>query len=636
MPKRSHLGRCAAASAAVAVCALAGSAAAQGSCPPATAQERQLAEGSLTTKVGLVLAEKRCQATDFLKRVFTEEPDPAQVTVEDVFDASRPQHHLQGEYIARQRERAEKEKLRRDREYSEHMHRNMADEAVAAANQREEEARLRGEEITVPFQVFPPREPGGLVVVYQGVDPDNPKTREDVDGTGVILTDKGIEAGIFKRGQLEGYGEEVTENGNYRSGAYMNGRMEGEGIEVGRGRDGQQYAIGGQFSNDAPDGQATVTYENGSSRRQLWRNGTLVAESAIAPRGATPLDAQADAGGNWTGGPFTIVKGSIHTTHDVTTIGGRTYTGTDTVRDGMMRRIFADGTVQYEEWRDGQLLQVGRRGKFDDTVAPQSTPYPTYVPPPSQAQAPASSGSSGGGFRYSSVCARNHSKLQDWIYKAGGIDWGIRVHSDYMRMWAACRGADPKADQEYAENADYLSQYQGRGHRDQFPPATQQFLQELNRAISDPNYSAELGPAKGDRSAMASAPAQPQRPPQPSKPSAPGTWMGQVDVPTPVLPQSFYAQYAGRGVPAATLDQQAKSDAYLQKLQADLNAGGDLITRMRLLTAQLEGMIVIFRQAENVPGARERVEGMIRSRDATIKNCQNMAATPAICTQSIR
>lgn len=60
---------------------------------------------------------------------------------------------------------------------------------------------------------------------------------------------------------------------------------------------------------------------------------------------------------------------------DVVTIGGKTYLVDrqfDGKLNGMMQRVFADGTVQFEEWESGRLLQVGLRGPFSSTIAPQT------------------------------------------------------------------------------------------------------------------------------------------------------------------------------------------------------------------------------------------------------------------------
>lgn len=60
---------------------------------------------------------------------------------------------------------------------------------------------------------------------------------------------------------------------------------------------------------------------------------------------------------------------------DVVTIGGKTYLVDrqfDGKLNGMMQRVFADRTVQFEEWESGRLLQVGLRGPFSSTIAPQS------------------------------------------------------------------------------------------------------------------------------------------------------------------------------------------------------------------------------------------------------------------------
>lgn len=86
-----------------------------------------------------------------------------------------------------------------------------------------------------------------------------------------------------------------------------------------------------------------------------------------------------DPDGNWPGLKYKRVGNKVEATLDVVTIGGKTYLVSDDIyfdgkRDGMMRRVFADGTVQFEDWEGGTLMQKGSRGDYGYTIAPQERP----------------------------------------------------------------------------------------------------------------------------------------------------------------------------------------------------------------------------------------------------------------------
>lgn len=618
---------------------------------PAAAQQtdcnagdlRPIAEGWLPTSVGLTLAEKRCEARQFLQRVFSSEENPDNINPGHVLEASRPQldpeqQRVRDEFLA-----AEKIKLREARAYSEHMHANMANEAVTAALQREEVMRNAGIEITEPFQKFPdgttytlipPERPGDQpTIVY-----NFPKKTTDmatVSGDGIVLGPDGVQAGTFEGGQLSGVGEEIEPDGTWREGNFEDGQMEGPGLQVSKGPDGEPYMTTGDFEDDNPDGQVTVTYAGGSRQRQLWQDGQLVSVGPRASRGATPANA-----------PSSKPSANVTTYQSaleyemVPAKNGGDLEGTfesNGQPSGEMIRRYADGTSQRELWEGGKVIGRGALSRPGGVPPPIGKVYRPQLPPRSTWKAaparpaprPVASSSSGSG--YSSVCVRNQSKLRNYISNVGGITWGARVHSTYMQMWAQCRGSDPEAEREYQENAHYLGNYQRRGNADNSSPG---FLNELNSAISDPNYSAELGPVRGQAGSSGSAGdgADNALAGGGEEGPAPGTSVGPFKIANPTLPQSFQAKYSATGLSPDTINQQMDSDAELQRIQAELDSTRDTITKLRLLIAQLEGRIVIMRQSQDFPDARRLIQGMVESRNSAISNCEAIASSRGICT----
>lgn len=430
----------------------------------------------------------------------------------------------------------------------------------------------------------------------------------------LIYPDGTMERGRFDPDyRLSGSGMRIRPDGSTSGGTFQSGKLSGDGFATQLDND-RTVLVEGTFDGDTPVGEVVRTYADGSKVREIWENGRMVERGTLVPKGQIPPPVR----------PQTQLAAA------------------DDGKEGLVEVARADGSRRYELWCQGRMVDEG--GWYPKGHPPRKPARQSCTSSVQQAGAPTprptsteggGGGGGGGGARFSSVCARNYRKLNDYIVRVGGVDWGIRVHSDFMRMWSQCRGNDPEAERQYQENADYLRQYQSRGHVDRFPPATAGLLDELNRAINNPNYSAELGSARGDAGGAGAAGSASQASSQ-APTSRPGTSVGEFKVASPVLPASFYSQYSARGLPPETIEQQATSSPELNRIQSQLNSTSDTIMRMKLLIAQLEGMIVIHRQSQDVPGARERIQGMINSRDSTIRACQGMAADPGGCVAPLR
>lgn len=110
--------------------------------------------------------------------------------------------------------------------------------------------------------------------------------------------------------------------------------------------------------------------------------------------------------GMWRGGTYEAGR-NIGNLFEVATIDGKTYLAVGSIVDGkvdgMVERVFADGSRQFEDWENGKLMQTGLRApKGESPIAPQvrrqevatSEPTPAPMvqrsrPPPVEAPAPA-------------------------------------------------------------------------------------------------------------------------------------------------------------------------------------------------------------------------------------------------------
>lgn len=273
-------------------------------CDPPTAEEKltidSWTESGLRIKALDRLMTNVCKKKHALLRLLKMEPDPDKITNEMVLEAARPNVDpvLARMQAARDRNSAvEKLKMRAERAEYERRNSNPAEEAARA--HAEEMERNRGYE-PVPLTpaaagerppapepiVLPPTRKGGFINIFEGKQTPVSGTTT-LNGTGTLITDDGIQSGTFKNNQLQGNGEEVTADGTLRIGTFDNGEMEGDGVEV-REEGGKVALVEGVFKDDKPEGVVTVTYDNGSSRRDIWYQGERAATGTLAAAGKTP------------------------------------------------------------------------------------------------------------------------------------------------------------------------------------------------------------------------------------------------------------------------------------------------------------------------------------------------------------
>ncbi len=138
----------------------------------------------------------------------------------------------------------------------------------------------------------------------------------------------------------------------------------------------------------APGSETPILYQPNNSTdpiptnvAQIQGRGTLLSSEGMK-RGTfqngrlNGVGEEIDPNGTWRAGTYDrgTNTGQVF---EVKKLGGRTYLTAGSIvngkRDGMVERIFADGSTQFEDWEDGKLMQVGVRApKGQSAIAPQA------------------------------------------------------------------------------------------------------------------------------------------------------------------------------------------------------------------------------------------------------------------------
>lgn len=129
------------------------------------------------------------------------------------------------------------------------------------------------------------------------------------------------------------------------------------------------------FQPNAPGGSTPA------SVGEIQGNGTLLSAEGMK-RGTfvkgklNGVGEEIDPNGTWRSGTYEAGRSMGHM-WEVRTVDGKTYLASGSVidgkLDGMIMRIFADGSTQFEDWEGGQMMQVGNRApKGQTALAPQA------------------------------------------------------------------------------------------------------------------------------------------------------------------------------------------------------------------------------------------------------------------------
>lgn len=152
------------------------------------------------------------------------------------------------------------------------------------------------------------------------------------------------------------------------------------------------------------------------------------------------------------------------------------------------------------------------------------------------------------------------------------------------------------------------------------------FRDQARRALSDPNYSASLGPYRlgpggvGDGAAASAA-----------SPAA-GTGGYATQIVNRILPDSFHAQFTGRNLPIATCTAQSQTHiGYVENVSSEGMFGG-----YRKIMAATELGLAIFKQCEQDPAAKREIDNWQATRAQALENCRMVASVASGCLAPFR
>lgn len=105
-----------------------------------------------------------------------------------------------------------------------------------------------------------------------------------------------------------------------------------------------------------------------------------------------------------------------------------------------------------------------------------------------------------------------------------------------------------------------------------------------------------------------------------------------TQIANPGLPPSFYARYSGRNLSQAECNNQANELGWASRMNA--MSRDDTILLLRATIASSEAVIVITRQCENLPGAKQAMDSFANTRNAAISTCRSISTDPGACLRS--
>jgi hypothetical protein len=468
--------------------------------------------------IGFKLKQKSCKGVDFLRKVFAKQPDPDQIDADVVFEASKPEIDpvkVRQEYLKEEKKAAERIKMREERKRDEYLKSNPANDDAKERNERSDAEAMaaRAREPLVPplarepeAVILPPAKQGGFIQIFQAhngpapaasADGQPPKPA-DIDGGGTLMSEDGIQRGTFKDSLLEGDGEEITAEGTWRGGNYQGGEIEGRGFEVGE-KGGQAYIMEGNFVDDNPDGSVLVSYADGSSQRVLWDDGKAIAYGPTAAAGKiaaepvyrSPQQLAAEADAEFERKLQSAASASVlFATADELAEKGDIAKARRAYRALMIR--FPDSRLS--------ALSAERLSNLDSrgvaVVAAKQAGSGPISPSVSQARPAIQTSPSA---QYSSICTRDAAKFQEFlnqlISQFGSVPMTVRSQTEFMKSWNRCRSYDPESQQYYQNSLNGLNSmgnYNGQSNS----AADDRMFAELTRMMTNPSYSAELGPIR--------------------------------------------------------------------------------------------------------------------------------------------
>jgi hypothetical protein len=112
-----------------------------------------------------------------------------------------------------------------------------------------------------------------------------------ISGATTLITSSGVAvAGNIENGNGSGPGLLRGPNGSWSGGNMTPNGLQGQGYSLTPNGPGATPVMEGTFLNGQADGMMLVTYPDFSSRKELWKNGKLLATGEKVPRGVAPKD----------------------------------------------------------------------------------------------------------------------------------------------------------------------------------------------------------------------------------------------------------------------------------------------------------------------------------------------------------
>lgn len=478
-------------------------------CDPPTAEERNTMDAMSELNIRLTAFDKLkmsiCQKKHAFLRLIKLEPDPDKITNDTILEAAKPdidpvlarrqagiERNAAAERIKMRAERAEYERRNSNpaeeaaREHSAEMERNRVYEPVPLT------PAAAGERPPAPEPVvLPPERKGGFIRVFEGKQ-DTTSGTDTLNGKGTMISDEGIQAGTFKGNELQGEGEEITPDGTWRGGKFDKGEIEGPGFEVREVGQKLEF-VEANFKDDKPEGIVEVSYDDGTSRHDLWQDGERIAQGQLAAAGKAPVDpvykspaalaAEADA-------DFDRKLQSLPSASALFAMADEVAEKGDTAK---ARRAYRALMTRFPDSRLAALS--GERLSNVDQRGGAASPQPAVS----------------ASAQYSSVCTRDAAKISNFITSHPASPLTPAFSNVAVRMWARCQAYDPVAAQNARDKQDEYAEAVRRGYQN--GGGNDLVVAEVERAIANPNYSAELGPVRmsgngnGGSAARSSAPA---------------------------------------------------------------------------------------------------------------------------------
>jgi hypothetical protein len=131
------------------------------------------------------------------------------------------------------------------------------------------------------------RDKGGTTSWFEGTGALDASGKRSGNGVQIDSTGR-IRAGILINDAVDGGGLDRSRDGSWSAGTFKSGSLEGSGYQLKSDGKGDAPVLEGTFKNNQPDGVMLATWPDLSSRKELWKDGKLIAAGAKVAKGQIP------------------------------------------------------------------------------------------------------------------------------------------------------------------------------------------------------------------------------------------------------------------------------------------------------------------------------------------------------------